>query len=206
MPSAETAGDYTNAEQDVLLGIACTSILHGLTHGQSAPIELAKLPSRLSEIRASFVTLTEDEGRLRGCIGSLEAYRPLAEDVNRNAWAAAFRDPRFPPLEADEFAGLEIHVSVLSEPETLAFDSEQDLLARMRPGIDGLILADGAARGTFLPSVWESLPEPAQFLAHLKLKAGLPADYWSDSLRVWRYTTLAFGESLAVIRSRVSTT
>ena len=144
--------------------------------------------------------------QLRGCIGTLEACRPLAEDVSRNAWAAAFRDPRFPPLQESELAGLDIHISVLSEAEPVTFGSEQDLLGRIRPGVDGLILEERSARGTFLPSVWESLPEPEQFLAHLKLKAGLPADYWSASVRMWRYTTQSFGASVASIRGRQVTT
>jgi len=141
----------------------------------------------LKEKRATFVTLTLN-GNLRGCIGMLEACRPLAEDVAENAVSAAFRDPRFPPLTADEFENLEIHISVLSPPEEMAFSSEADVLAQIRPGIDGLILQEGFQKGTFLPSVWEELPETEMFFEHLKLKAGLPAGYWSDTLRVFRYT------------------
>jgi AmmeMemoRadiSam system protein A len=206
MSSAEVQQDYPRIEQDTLLDIACTSIIHGLEHGRPFRVSLDALPPSLAAERASFVTLNTTGGQLRGCIGSLEAYRPLAEDVSQNAWAAAFRDPRFPPLHKDELAGLDIHVSVLGESEPLKFDSEQELLGQIRPGIDGLILQDDAARGTFLPSVWESLPDPAQFLAHLKMKAGLPADYWSDSLRVWRYTTQSFGSASSTIRERLSVT
>ena len=206
MSSAELQRDYPHDEQDILLELACRSIIHGLEHGRPPKVSLDTLPSSLVAERASFVTLNTDGGQLRGCIGSLEAYRPLAEDVSHNAWAAAFRDPRFPPLEKDELAGLDIHVSVLGEAEPLEFGSEQELLGLLRPGVDGLILEDNAARGTFLPSVWESLPDPAQFLAHLRLKAGLPADYWSDSLRVWRYTTQSFGGASSVIRKRLMVT
>ncbi len=130
---------------------------------------------------------------MRGCIGTLEAFRPLAEDIAHNAYAAAFQDPRFPPVDASEVDGLDIHLSLLTPAEPMSFQSEQDLLVQLRPGVDGLILAEGGRRGTFLPSVWEQLPEPAQFLEHLKLKAGLPKTYWSDSIRVFRYETEGVG-------------
>ena len=115
--------------------------------------------------------------------------QPLIEDVAENAWAAAFRDPRFAPLSQAEFPRLEIHISILSPPQAMSYSSQQDLLTQIRPGIDGLILEEGYRRGTFLPSVWESLPEAADFLSHLKLKAGLPANYWSDKIKVSRYTS-----------------
>ena len=143
-------------------------------------------------MRASFVTLHR-QGELRGCIGHLEGVQPLVVDVAENAFAAAFRDPRFPPLAEPELAGLALHISVLTPATELEFESEQDLVAQLRPGIDGLILQEGAARGTFLPSVWESLPDPHQFLAQLKRKAGLPSDHWSERIRVFRYETEAFG-------------
>lgn len=136
---------------------------------------------------ASFVTLTR-EGALRGCIGSLEAYRPLLDDVRANAVAAALRDPRFPPLSAAELPHTRIEVSLLSVPEEMDIASEADALAALRPGIDGVILRYGQARGTFLPQVWESLPRPADFLAQLRRKAGLPADFWDDGIRLARYT------------------
>jgi len=119
----------------------------------------------------------------------LEARRPLAEDVVQNAFAAAFGDPRFPPVTEPEVDKLDIHISVLSPLEEMHFASEADLLRQIRPGIDGLVLEDGPYRGTFLPAVWESLPDKRDFLRHLKIKAGLPPDYWSNTLRVWRYTT-----------------
>ena len=152
--------------------------------------DIGKIPE-LREERASFVTLTID-GALRGCIGMLEACRPLAEDVAANACAAALEDPRFEPLSHEEFHRLEIHISVLSAPEEVEFRSEADLLAQIRPGVDGLILQDGGRRGTFLPSVWEELPTEELFLMHLKMKAGLPPTYWSDTLRVFRYTAEYF--------------
>ena len=130
----------------------------------------------LGEPGATFVTLTQN-GQLRGCIGSLEAHRPLATDVAENARAAAFRDPRFAPLGKDEFARTRVEVSLLTPPEPFPVADEADALARLRPGIDGLILSYGRRRATFLPQVWESLPEAHQFIAQLKLKAGLPADF-----------------------------
>jgi hypothetical protein len=189
MPSTEAA--YSPAERRQLLSLARASIDHGLAHGTPLPPDLAALPASLRAARATFVTLHLD-GALRGCIGSLEARRPLAEDVAENAFAAAFRDPRFSPVSATEAPRLELQISVLSPPEPLTCASEEELLARLRPGVDGLILADRGRRGTFLPSVWGQLPEPREFLAHLKRKAGLPADHWSQTLRVERYTTESF--------------
>jgi AmmeMemoRadiSam system protein A len=184
MSSSENA---LNGEQRrYLLDLARQSIRHGLDHGAPISVDLSELPPELTVKRATFVTL-EKLGRLRGCIGMLEAARPLAEDIAQNAYAAAFRDPRFQPLERGEFDALEIHLSLLTPPEPMSFESETDLLAQLRPGVDGLILEDGRRRATFLPSVWEQLPDSAQFLAHLKRKAGWSQDYWSATLRAWRY-------------------
>jgi len=182
----------SKAHQQRLLDIAKASIQHGLRSGRPLPINLDDFPPELTERRATFVTLQKHR-QLRGCIGMLEATRPLAEDVAQNAFAAAFRDPRFPALTADEFSDLDIHVSILSPAEPMAFTSEQDLISQLQPGIDGLILEEGRRRGTFLPSVWESLPSPEQFLRHLKQKAGLPPDYWSDNILIYRYRTEMFG-------------
>ncbi|RTZ59396.1 MAG: AMMECR1 domain-containing protein [Gammaproteobacteria bacterium] len=178
-----------NAEERALLNeIALQSIKSGLQQGRPMNLDLKALPEKLQQPGAAFVTLNKN-GHLRGCIGSLEARRALAEDVAQNAFAAAFRDPRFAPLQASELDDLEPHISVLGKPEPMQFGSEQDLIRQLKPGKDGLILEDGHHRGTFLPSVWESLPEPASFVRHLKQKAGLPPDYWSDSLKVSRYGT-----------------
>ena len=170
------------------------SIQHGLKEGQPLGVELRHYEKPLCETGASFVTLHHNN-ELRGCIGSLEAYRPLIQDVADNAFSAAFRDPRFPPLGRDEWADVDIHLSLLTRPEPMRFDDESDLIAQIRPGEDGLILQDGPNRGTFLPSVWESLPDPVQFLTHLKHKAGLAANHWSDRVEVYRYHTESFGES-----------
>lgn len=135
---------------------------------------------------ATFVTLTQD-GELRGCIGSLEARRPLDVDVRENARAAAFRDPRFPPLARDELERTRVEVSLLAPPLPLEFADEADALRQLRPGVDGAIFECRGRRGTFLPQVWESLPEPRLFFAHLKQKAGFAADFWSPDVRLYRY-------------------
>ncbi|MBT4789717.1 MAG: AmmeMemoRadiSam system protein A, partial [Gammaproteobacteria bacterium] len=142
---------------------------------------------------ASFVTL-EMSHQLRGCIGSLEAHRPLAEDLIANGYSAAFRDPRFPPLSQEEYAILEIKISLLSAPEPMQFNSESDLVGQLQPGVDGLILQQGTHRGTFLPSVWEQLPDPQNFLDRLKQKAGLPGNHWSEKITMQRYRTEQFSE------------
>ncbi len=186
-----TAPRYNRVQRRQMLAIADASIRYGLQHGRPPALDMDGLDPALQEQRASFVTLKEG-GQLRGCIGSLEAYRPLALDINDNAFNAAFRDPRFPPVGPAEVDRLDIHISVLTPAQPMQFVDEADLLAQIRPGVDGLILEDRGGRGTFLPSVWEELRDPVEFLRHLKLKAGLPPDWWSDSLRVWRYQTEEF--------------
>lgn len=179
------------AERETLLELARRSIRHGLEQGTPLSIDVADYPPRLQAQRAVFVTLNR-LGQLRGCIGHLEAVQPLVNDVGDNAFAAAFRDPRFPPLATAELEGLEIHISVLSPPSAMSFTSEADLLGQLQPGVDGLILEDGPHRGTFLPSVWEQLPIAADFLRQLKRKAGLTPGYWSETLKVSRYHTESF--------------
>lgn len=140
----------------------------------------------LRRLGASFVTLKHAE-QLRGCIGSLTAQRMLLEDVRHNARAAAHHDPRFAPLTFEEIAGLTVSVTVLGELEDIAVEDEAQLLARLCPFEDGLVLSLGRHRATFLPAVWAQLPEPKDFLTHLRLKAGLPADAWSEAMRFQRY-------------------
>jgi AmmeMemoRadiSam system protein A len=183
------------SQRTLLLMTARQSIDYGFSHKRPLPVTPKEHPP-LDKPGASFVTL-HHKGHLRGCIGSLEAYRPLLVDVAEHAFDAAFGDPRFEPLQSQELDGLSVDISILSAPMELRFDNQQDLLAQIRPGIDGLILAEGARRGTFLPSVWESLATTTDFLQHLKLKAGLPGGYWSDTIKVWRYTTESFGDSYA---------
>ena len=174
-----------------LRDLAYASISHGLETGTALQINVTDYPAELQAIRATFVTLHRNK-QLRGCIGILKPVRPLAEDVAYNAWAAAFKDTRFSPLGASELDDLDIHISILGTPEEMDFSSEADLVEKVRPGTDGLILEEGYNRGTFLPSVWESLTDPHEFVNHLKLKAGLPADYWSDTVKIKRYTVEEF--------------
>jgi len=148
----------------------------------------------LEENGAVFVTLTQN-GELRGCIGSLEAWRPLDADVRANAKAAAFSDPRFPPLGRDELPKTRVEVSLLSPPAPLHFTSEEDAVRQLRPGLDGVILECAGRRGTFLPQVWDSLPERRLFMNHLKRKAGLPADYWVPAIKLSRYEVRKWKEA-----------
>jgi len=180
-------------EQMQLLSLARQSIQHGLDHGKALTADIPTFKPSLTAPGAAFVTL-EKRGSLRGCIGSVEAYRPLVEDVAENAWNAAFRDPRFNPLNSAEFPQLDIEISVLTKPEDMSFDSEADLKQQLVPGRDGLIIRDGYHRGLFLPAVWEKLPDVDTFLSHLKQKAGLPQQYWSDSISCQRFYCFEFGE------------
>lgn len=182
--SALCAGDGAR-----LLAIAQASLAHGLRHGGALPLDTGAESPALRAPGASFVTLRTAADALRGCIGTLEPLRALAADVAENAWRAAFRDPRFPPLAAREAGALRLSISLLGVPERLAAASEAELLARLEPGRDGLILAFGGRRATFLPEVWDALPAPAEFLAALKHKAGLPPGFWSDRLEAFRYAT-----------------
>ena len=143
---------------------------------------------------ATFVTLFKD-GMLRGCIGTIEARRPLGIDVRANAVAAAFDDPRFPRLGAAEFGDTWVEVSLLSAREAMTADGEQALLAQLRPGIDGVVLEFAGRRATFLPQVWDTLREPAEFLAELKRKAGLPIDFWSSAVHISRYGVTKWRQS-----------
>jgi len=181
------------SQRHTLLALARQSIAHGLDQGCPLSVVPSDYPADLRARRAAFVTL-ETGGTLRGCIGHLEAVQPLVLDVAENAFAAAFRDPRFRPLTHPELARISIEISVLTPARPLSFTSEEELLRMIEPGRDGLILKEEAARGTFLPTVWESLPEPRAFLRHLKQKAGLRPDHWSDRVRVSRYRTESFSE------------
>lgn len=174
----------------VLLGLARQTLEDDLAGSTAVPPSA----SWLQEPAATFVTLHR-QGELRGCIGSMQAYRPLADDLRANARAAAFRDPRFPPLEQRELQDLEIEVSLLSSLEPMSFESEEDLIRQIRPGVDGLLLEYEFRRGTFLPAVWASLPETRLFLAKLKAKAGLGEDFWSADLAIQRYTTETWSET-----------
>jgi AmmeMemoRadiSam system protein A len=174
----------------LMLDLARRTLAYAADAGRPPAVNLESFPEPLRAPGASFVTL-EKEGRLRGCIGSLQAHRPLVRDVVENSFRAGSRDPRFPPLtKAELAAGIDCSLSLLSPPERMLIRDEADLLAQLRPGIDGLILADGAKRATFLPQVWDQLPEAATFLAHLKRKAGMAPDHWSPTVTAERYAAV----------------
>lgn len=174
----------------LLLAIARAAISNALGYA----VSVDEAAPWLQERAASFVTLMR-HGELRGCIGSVVARRSLLEDVKANARAAAFRDPRFAPLEPGELETTRIEVSVLSALEPLPARSEADALAHIRPHVDGVVLEWGPRHGTFLPQVWEALPNPRDFLDQLKLKAGLPLDFWADDIRLYRYQVVKWREA-----------
>lgn len=177
-----------------LLRLARESIEHA-ARGESLPsVDVDSAPEDLRRDGASFVTLNQ-RGRLRGCIGSLEAQRPLVLDVRKNAVDAALHDPRFPPVQPHEVEGLDIEISVLSAPEALDYETSDELVAKLCPGVDGVVIERGWHRATFLPQVWEKLPDPHEFLQRLCLKAGLAPDvYRSSELDVYIYRVEEFEE------------
>lgn len=181
--------NLTSQDKKQLLNLARESIVYGLSHHQPLKINTNDYPAYLQEKAATFVTLNINH-QLRGCIGTLSAYQPLVNDIAEHAFAAAFRDPRFTPLTPREEPLLDIHISILTPAQAVNFLSENDLITQLRPGIDGLILELGNHKGTFLPSVWESLPQPEDFLQHLKLKAGLEKNFWDKNIKISRYTTI----------------
>jgi hypothetical protein len=174
-----------------LLDAAVASIRYGIQHGKEPGVTLKNVERPLLSMRATFVTLTLD-GQLRGCIGSVVPNRPLVMDVVSNAYKAAFADRRFKPLTAAELDRLDVEVSILSHQRPVSFDSEQALLAAMRPDQDGIVIADGDRRALFLPKVWQTLPHAQHFLLHLKRKAGMADDHWSDGFRATRFSTETF--------------
>lgn len=177
-------------EGRILLPIARAAIAGALNIPHSAD----ESAGWLSEHGACFVTLTQ-EGELRGCIGTLQAHRPLLADVKNNAVAAALHDPRFMPLSRDEFDITEIEISLLSPTQAMSFRDEIDALTQLRPHVDGVVLEYQFYRSTFLPQVWEQLPHPQQFMAQLKRKAGLPEDFWHEGLKLSRYSVTKWRES-----------
>jgi AmmeMemoRadiSam system protein A len=191
-PDLTRPGDAVGSE---LLRLARGSIEHGLIHREPLAVNCDELPRMLSDPAATFTTL-RFEGRLRGCCGSLEAVRPLAEDVTHSAFQAAFRDIRFEPVGKHELSAIRIEVSELSPLESIAVSDEADLLNRLVPGIDGLVIIADGRRATFLPKVWEMLPDPQQFLVALKAKCGLADNYWSERLEFQRYRTTSYSESI----------
>lgn len=183
----------TRQHRAALLRVARQTLISRAGKGRAPQINLSSFPTPLQSVAPAFVTLTA-KGRLRGCIGSLQAHQPLAQDVLGNAVKAGFEDPRFRPVTAEQIDDLEIEIAVLSHPAPMPFRDEADLLAQLRPGRDGLILISQGKRGTFLPKVWDHLATSEAFLNGLKVKAGLPKDHWSADIQILRYVTEAFAE------------
>jgi len=182
----------TTQEQQTLLTLARETIAQTVNRREPPSVDVNTVSENLQREGASFVTLTRHE-QLRGCIGSLEPRRPLVLDVQENAIGAAFHDPRFPPVSQEELDDLHVEISVLSAPQPLSYDGADDLIAKLRPGVDGVVIERGWNRATFLPQVWEKLPDPHQFLGHLCLKAHLPADaYRHPGLDVYVYQVEKF--------------
>jgi len=166
--------------------VARASIRYGLAKGKPPVVDVKSFTPDLQPKRATFITLKKNKA-LRGCIGTVTAHRPFVQDIVENAYAAAFRDHRFPPLQEEE--AITISLSLLGKPEPMQFADEAAFTTQLRPGIDGIILRDGDKSGLFLPQVWEDLPDPKAFLAHLKHKAGMAEDYWAQTLEAWRFTS-----------------
>ena len=189
----ESLLELSESDKTLLLQLARKSLIAAVCQQTFTADALSNYPKALQQHAACFVTLTQAK-QLRGCIGSLDARQPLAFDVIENSGASAQRDPRFSPLTSDEINQTHIEISVLSSLEPMQFTSEDDLLQQIKPFEDGLVLEDGRHRSTFLPLVWDKIPEKITFLNELKIKAGLPKDYWSDTLQVSRYHTIIFEE------------
>ncbi|HAC35141.1 MAG TPA: AMMECR1 domain-containing protein [Gammaproteobacteria bacterium] len=185
--------ELTPEEKTLLLQLARQAISLGVETRKKMATRPAHCSPSLLEPCACFVTL-HLHGVLRGCIGTLEAEEPLVDAVVTAAYNAALADPRFSPVTAEELPLMEIEISVLSPAEPLNVESESELLSVLQPGVDGLTVEEGVHRATFLPTVWQQLPTPAEFFHHLKLKAGLADDYWSDRLSLSRYRSETFAE------------
>ncbi len=186
-----------NAEERAYLLTLARETIAEATGRKATAASHPPAPPRLNAPGATFVTLHTRDGELRGCIGSLMAHRPLVEDVRENALAAAFRDPRFPQMKAAELPNIVIEVSVLTAPQPLDYDGADDLIRKLRPHIDGVIIERGWNRATFLPQVWEQLPAPEEFLTHLCYKAGLPGNAWRwPDLEVSIYQVEEFAEKV----------
>jgi AmmeMemoRadiSam system protein A len=186
------AHDFDDALGQALIGCAREELALAL---RVSGVAAAPDHPRLAAVGATFVTLTQS-GKLRGCIGTLTAHRALGADVRANSVAAALRDPRFAPLAAREFAHTRIEVSLLGDSQPMRVRGEDDALAQMVPFVDGIILVWQARRATFLPQVWDALPEPRDFLRELKRKAGLPGDFWSDEIGLSRYRVAKWKEAV----------
>lgn len=186
--------DLSVEEKQILLNMARKAIELKVSGQDPIKINLEAYPETLREDHATFVTLTKN-GMLRGCIGTLEAYQPLIQDVYEHAIDAAFEDFRFPPVKAKEVSQIKIEISVLSTPVPLEFDEPKEILGKLRVGIDGVVISNGIRRSTFLPQVWEKVPDPEAFMSQLCYKMGVPYDYWRNNiLKVSTYQVEEFSE------------
>ena len=184
----------SSTEKKQLLEIAREALEIGVQGGLLEPIDLNELPIILQEEGGTFVTLTFG-GNLRGCIGALEATRPLAEDVQQHAIAAALNDYRFPPVSPDELEGITIEISYLTSQTPLLFEDPSDLVNQLRPGVDGVVIRDGMRRATFLPQVWDKIPETETFLNMLCQKMGSKPELWKQKrIEVFTYQVEKFSE------------
>ncbi|MEQ8443239.1 MAG: AmmeMemoRadiSam system protein A [Alphaproteobacteria bacterium] len=187
-----TAEQIAERHGDMMLDLVKRTLAHSLVKGAAPAVSLDTFPPELRENGATFITIEKDH-KLRGCIGSLQAHRPLIQDLVENAYRAGFKDPRFPPLTREEMPRISWSISLLSEPRQMLFTGEADLLSQLKPGVDGLIIQDKGKRSTFLPQVWEQIPDPVQFLARLKQKAGLAPNHWSPDFTAFRYRVVKVG-------------
>ncbi|HEX2047927.1 MAG TPA: AmmeMemoRadiSam system protein A [Acidimicrobiales bacterium] len=186
---------------DALFGLADLGVRAGLAGGRAPTVDAGALAPGLREPMGAFVTL-EVDGELNGCIGSLVPAEPLGAAVAELAWRAAFADPRLPPLTPAEYPSLEIKISIVGPLEPVPADTEAELAANLRPGVDGVLIRRGAANATFLPAVWHKLPDPVTFLRHLEAKAGLRPGQWPQGMKAWRYETAEYRRRAAEIQSR----
>ena len=193
VPAQDSNSARWAAYQGRLLALARSSIRSGLLTGRPIQVNLEALEGAMREKAATFVSLKE-EGQLRGCVGTLTPVESLAESVARNAYQAAFADSRFEAVEPRELDRLHIEISILGPMEPLRVGSYEELVESLRPGVDGLFLDDGLRRATFLPSVWESLPRPSEFVAHLLRKGGWPSHHWSPEMRAFTYRVHTLAE------------
>lgn len=185
--------EYSESLKKSLLLLAREAIEYGCESGHQLPVNQALFKSHLNEQGCCFVTLHK-AGQLRGCIGSLTPYQPLINDIVTHAYAAAFNDPRFPAVTKPEISELCIEISILTPQELISCQTEKELLQQLVPFEDGLTLEDEKYRATYLPSVWQGLPDKADFLTQLKIKAGMPDNYWSLSMKAYRYHSICFSE------------
>ena len=183
----------TQPRQKELLRLARQTIANGCSEGMPPEITPSDFPEDFRQQLACFVTL-QKQGQLRGCIGSLQVRRTLVEDVVHNAFASAFRDFRFFPVTESELSEISVEISILTPMTPIDVSSEEELLRELEPGVDGLVIENEQHSATFLPQVWEQLPEPEQFLQHLKRKAGLQDDHWPEDMRCFRYHCEKFKE------------